>query len=137
MITTKIANELADKAKSQDNGVKFDINPIPGDVEVLQIIIEDKEELPIFVSSTENHILCISYLFKQEEIKPEGLNELNATMLSANISMPLSSFALINGQYVLYGSLSANSSLDDIIYEIELLSNNTSDAVEALSQYLI
>ena len=67
MITTKIANELADKAKSQDNGVKFDINPIPGDVEVLQIIIEDKEELPIFVSSTENHILCISYYLSKKK----------------------------------------------------------------------
>jgi uncharacterized protein YjfI (DUF2170 family) len=105
-------------------------------VEVLQIIVEDREELPIFVSASEEQILCIAYLFKEDEVKKDALHELNRAMLQADITMPLSAFALVEDQYVIYGALSVNSSLEDIVHELEVLSSNTLEAIEVMSNYL-
>jgi uncharacterized protein YjfI (DUF2170 family) len=131
-----LANQLADKGKGAENGFPFEVNPIPGEVEVLQIIVEDREELPIFVSASEEQILCIAYLFKEEEVKSGTIDEMNKAMLTANISIPLSSFAKIDDQYVIYGALSVNSNLEDIVHEIEVLSSNVLEAIEAMSDYL-
>jgi uncharacterized protein YjfI (DUF2170 family) len=131
-----LANELAEKGKDAERGFPFEVNPIPGEVEVLQIIVEDREELPIFVSASKEQILCIAYLFKNEEVKAGNVDEMNKAMLAANISIPLSSFALVDDQYVIYGALSVNSSLEDIVHEIEVLSSNTIEAIEAMSDYL-
>jgi uncharacterized protein YjfI (DUF2170 family) len=130
------ANELAQKGEESQNNFSFQINPIPGEVEVLQVLVNDREELPIFVSSSEEQILCIAYLFKESEVKDNLINQLNDAMLLSNTSIPLSSFAKINDQYVIYGAISVNSTIDDVSYEIETLSNNTIDAIEAMSSYL-
>ncbi|MEM7617224.1 MAG: DUF2170 family protein [Pseudomonadota bacterium] len=132
-----LASQLEEQGKNIENGFLFEVNPIPGEVEVLQIIVEDREELPIFVSTSEEQILCIAYLFKNEEIKKDKIDEMNKAMLATNISMPLSSFALVDEQYVIFGALSVNSSLEDVIHEIEILSSNTTEAIEAMSEYLV
>lgn len=131
-----LANELENVGNVEESGFTFQINPIPGEVEVLQILVEGREELPIFVSTSAEQIMCIAYLFKSDEVQSNKIDDMNKAMLSTNISMPLSSFALIDGQYVLYGSLSVNSSLDDIVHEIEVLSSNVIDAIETVSDYL-
>lgn len=131
-----LANRLAQEGKDAARGFSFEVNPIPGEVEVLQIIVEDREELPIFVSACEEQILCIAYLFKEAEVRAEYLDEMNKAMLSTNISIPLSSFARIGDQYVLYGALSVHANLEDIVQEIEVLSSNTIEAIEAMGDYL-
>jgi uncharacterized protein YjfI (DUF2170 family) len=133
---TTLANQLAEQGKDAERGFPFEVNPIPSEVEVLQIIVEDEEELPIFVSASEEQILCIAYLFKQQEVKAGHAEAMNLAMLAANISMPLSSFAVVDDQYVIYGALSVNSSLADIVHEIEVLSSNTIEAIEAMHDYL-
>ncbi|MEN8136064.1 MAG: DUF2170 family protein [Thermodesulfobacteriota bacterium] len=132
----KVALQLVDIGNDAARGFPFEVQPIPGEQEVLQIIIEDREELPIFISATEEQILCIAYLFKEDEIEDGMLAEVNNSMLLSNISMPLSSFAKLDSQYVIYGALSVNSSLEDIVHEIEVLSGNTTEAIEAISEFL-
>ena len=133
----KLADDLTEQGKNINDGFLFEVNPIPGEVEVLQIIIEDREELPIFISTSEEQVLCITYLFKEGEVKSDMANEINRAMLSTNISMPLSAFAKIDDQYVIYGALSVKSDLEDIVHEIETLSGNAIEAIEAMSDYLI
>ncbi|KFI12954.1 DUF2170 family protein [Vibrio coralliilyticus] len=133
---TTLANQLAEKGKDEQYGFLFEVNPIPGEIEVLQVVVEDKEELPIFLSVSEDQILCIAYLFRSEELKKGMVDEMNKAMLSANISIPLSSFALLEDQYVIYGALSVHSSLQDIVHELEVLSSNTIEAIDAMSDYL-
>lgn len=133
---SNLASELTERGKDIENGFLFEVNPIPGEIEVLQIIIEDTEELPIFISTSEDQVLCITYLFQEGEVKSELINEMNRAMLSTNISMPLSAFAKIGNQYVVYGALSVKSDLDDIVHEIEILSGNAIEAIEAMSEYL-
>ena len=135
MVDIKILATLLEK-KGMESEFPFEVNPIPGEVEVLQILIEDREELPIFISASEEQILCISYLFKEAEIKESLLDQMNNEMLLANTSVPLSSFAKIQNQYVVYGALSVNSKIDDILHEIKILSDNTIDAIETMNNYL-
>lgn len=129
---------LASSLESQglDSEFPFQVTPIPSEVEVLQILIEDREELPIFISASSEQILCISYLFKAEEVKDNLIDQMNNEMLLLNTSIPLSSFAKIDDQYVIYGAISVNSSIEDIIHEIKILSDNTIDSIETLNNYL-
>ena len=116
--------------------ISFNVNPILDNFEFLQIIFEDREELPIFLSVSEEQIMCISYLFKENEVKEEFLKEINKDMLLANITMPLSSFARIDEQYVIYGSLSTKSSIDEVANEVEMLSLNALESLKVMRTYL-
>ena len=105
-------------------------------VELLKVVVNDVQELPIYISVSEHDILCMTHLFKKQEVKPDMLAELNQEMLSANISLPLSSFAMIGDQYVVYGALSLNAQIDEIIEEIQAVSMNSMASLEAMSIYL-
>jgi len=131
----KLADELSNYEMS-DEGLPFEVQPIPGEVEVLQVLVEGREELPIFISYADREIICMSYLFKKDEVKDAGANEMNGAMLAINIAMPLSSFATVDDQYVVFGALSAESDLKAIVHEIEILSDNTMEAIDSLRDYL-
>ena len=132
-----IADHLNSLADNSDTGMSFDCQPISGDVDVLQISILGREELPIFISVTEDQILCISYLWGTEEVKPASLNTMHESMLEMNIPMPLSSFSKIGDKYVVFGALSINSSFDDIEHELAVLSNNAVEVIDDMSDYLL
>ncbi len=132
----KLQTDLALHGKIAQHGLGFNVEAISG-AEVLRIEVEDREELPIFLSVSEEQVLCIAYLFKMQEIKPAKIAEMNDAMLSANVSMPLSSFAKIGEQYVVYGALSTASSLLEIVHEIETLSSNSIEAINAMKDYLV
>lgn len=132
-----IANHLNALADNSETGMVFDCQPISGEVDVLQISIIDREELPIFVSVTDDQILCITYLWGTEEVKPESINEMHVSMLEMNIPMPLSSFSKIGDKYVIFGALSINSTLADIEHELAVLNNNAVEIIDDMSEYLV
>ena len=131
-ITEHLSNLESDDA----SGFTFDVQPISGEVEVIKVTVEGREELPIYISQADTQILCIAYLFAEDEVKEDSKAELHTAMLVMNIPMPLSSFAKIDDQYVVFGALSVNSSLEDVVREIEMLSENTLEAIEAVREYL-
>ena len=134
MDINQLSEQLVARGK-EDELFSFNVKPIHGDVEVLEITVEDREELPVFLSIADTQILCISYLFKKDEIISSETASMNEAMLSMNVQMPLSSFAMIDEQYVVFGALSVNSTIDDIVHEIEMLSDNTLEALEAMKAY--
>lgn len=133
----KIANHLNTLGDNSDTGMVFDCQPISGDVDVLQISIIGREELPIFLSITDDQILCITYLWGANEVKPGSLAEMHESMLEMNIPMPLSSFSKIGDKYVVFGALSISSSLNDIEHELAVLNNNAVEIIDDMSDYLI
>ncbi|WP_372882705.1 YjfI family protein [Psychromonas sp.] len=126
-------NQLDDKSET---GFNFDCTPINGDIDVLQVEVVGREEIPIFISISDNQILCIAYLWGENEVQPELRNNMMEAMLEMNIPMPLSSFAKVEDKYVLNGALSINSSLDDIELEIVTLSDNSLEVINEMSSYL-
>ncbi|MFB0981335.1 MAG: hypothetical protein ACI9YH_002715 [Colwellia sp.] len=133
----KIADHLNSLADNSDTGMVFDCQPISGEVDVLQITVIDREELPIFVSVTDDQILCITYLWGEEEVKPDCLSDMHVSMLEMNIPMPLSSFSKIGDKYVIFGALSINSSFHDIEHELGVLNNNAMEIIDDMGEYLI
>ena len=131
--------QLADalRGRSIEEGLTLTAELIPGEVDVLQVSIQDREEFPVYVSIDESQILCLTHLWKEGEVKEGTREELLDALLTMNVSMPLSAFSKVGNQYIIFGALATNSSADDITHEIEVLSENTLDAVEAISDYLV
>lgn len=123
-------------ADSYYQGHSFNCLPIPGEQEVLQVMVSGQDEIPIYVTVTETQILCIVYLFKEGEVRDEAFNELNERCLQFNVPMPLSAFAKIDDQYALFGSLSISSLFDNIMREIVTLSDNSVAALEVVEDLL-
>ena len=117
-------------------GSSVQLQPIPGDVPVIQVSIEGREELPIFVTSSDSQILCMCYLWSDAEVSADRRIELLETLLDLNPSVPLSSFGRIGDRYVLFGALARDGRVEDVAKEIAVLSDNALDALDALSEFL-
>ena len=50
-------------------GVAVQLQPISGDVPVLQVSIEGRDELPIFVTCSDTQIICICYLWTDDDVR--------------------------------------------------------------------
>lgn len=117
-------------------GLSVHLQPIPGDVPVVQITIDGRQELPIFLTGSQAQILCMCYLWTDDEVKADRRTELLACLLDLNPSVPLSSFGRVDGRYVLFGALSADARTEDIAKDVAVLSDNALDALDALSEFL-
>jgi uncharacterized protein YjfI (DUF2170 family) len=117
-------------------GYKFDCQFIPGEVEVLQVVIEGFEEIPVYISATDTQILCISYLWSEDEVVAETRSEMLEAMLDMNIPMPLSAFSRIQDRYVIFGALSIHSNIDDIVHEVTTLGENSVEVLSMMTDFL-
>jgi hypothetical protein len=136
----KSLHQLVERLSALDSdrcgGLSFDFQPMPGEVEVVQVTVQDREELPIYLTLADHQLLCICYLWQEQEVDPAQRTALYAAMLDMNIPMPLSSFARIDDRFAIFGALSRDSSVDDVALELAALSDNAVDALEAFAGYL-
>lgn len=120
----------------QMGGAVVQLQPIPGEVPVIQVCIEGRDELPIFVTCSDTQILCMCYLWSESEILVERRTEMLETMLDLNPSVPLSSFGRVGDRYVLFGALARDARVEAVAQDIVALSDNALDALDALSEFL-
>lgn len=118
-------------------GYTFDCQKISGEVEVLQVEVNGFDGFPVFITKTQFQIICIIYLWSEDEIKPDDRIEMLEMMLDTSISIPLSSYARVGDRYVLFGALSVNSDLDTIVEEVITLNENAIDVVSAMEDFLL
>ncbi|MGX5175365.1 DUF2170 family protein [Aliikangiella sp. IMCC44653] len=122
------------------DGFALDVLPMQengdGEITVLQIIVEGFDELPVYVTATEEQILCVTNLFTIDEVKPNLVDELNSTLLQLTVNVPLSSFGVIDNQYVLFGAMSVSTLQENIAHELVTQAENSLEALEALEQFL-
>jgi uncharacterized protein YjfI (DUF2170 family) len=109
---------------------------IDDDAPVIQAIVQDVDEFPIMISVGEEQVLMITDLWGIDEVQNGKENELNAALLRANLPVPLSAFSIVGERYVLFGSLSVNSDINEMIEEITTLANNIIDALDFCKEYL-
>lgn len=134
MNTQDLAIRISDLSSFE--GYQFDCQPIPGEVEVLQVTVGEYVELPVFLSVTDTQVLCITYLFTEAEVDTARRGEMMEEMLELNIPMPLSSFSKIGDRYVVFGALSTNSNIEDICHELITVTENAIEALGALEEFL-
>lgn len=114
----------------------FEISAIPGDVEVLQLLVEGHEDIPIYMSISQSQLLCIAHLFREQDVNPEKELDMLRTMIAMNIPMPLSSFGKMRDLYVVFGAMAADSLLDDVVLELRTLSDNAIEAHRVMAEFL-
>jgi len=117
-------------------GHTFNCLPIKGSQQVLQVLVSELDEMPIYVTVTDTQMLCITYLCHKQEVRDDKRAELNNAMLEMNVAMPLSSFAIVEDYYVVFGALATTSSTHDICKELVTLAANAYDALEAIEEFL-
>lgn len=137
MNNAKLEQLIADLSEARlSDGTRLSIEMFDGEDSVACIKVEDREEFPIYMTADEGQILCITYLFGEDQVIPQKSAEMADSMLLMNVVIPLSAFSKIGNQYIMFGALSPKSSIDELLHEIELLSDNVLEAIEAMSDYL-
>lgn len=129
-------NNLDTLTSALMGGVAVQLQPIAGDVPVLRVSIEGREELPIFVTCSDTQTLCLCYLWTEADLRPERRAELLEALLDLNPAVPLSAFGRVDGRYVLVGALARAARAEDVAHEVAVLSDNALDALDALADYL-
>ncbi len=119
------------------HGISLSSRVLGGETPVAEVLVEGREEIPLYITITDTQLLCICYLASENEVNPEKCSEMMQTMLEVNVPMPLSSFAKINDRYAIFGALSLKSSAEDIALELAYLSDNSLDAIDALDEFLV
>ena len=117
------------------NGYGFAVTNLDGE-DALEVVVEDRVEFPILVWFDGEQLLAVTYLWDESQVRPDSRTEMLAALLELNVPLQLSSFGKIRDRYVLFGALSANSTLDHITTELEVLSDNTLEAIEIIAPYL-
>ncbi len=117
-------------------GVSVQLQPIKGEVPVIQVSIDGRDELPIFVTSSGTQLICLCYLWTEDEIKPDMRAQLHEALLDLNPAVPLSSFGRVGDRYVLTSALNRNARAEDVAHEVAVLSDNALDALDALKDFL-
>jgi uncharacterized protein YjfI (DUF2170 family) len=120
-------------------GFTLDVLPLTGSddegISVLQITVEGFDELPIFLSATDEQLLCVTNLFESSEVKPDLVNELNSTLLRLSVNVPLSSFGMIDNVYILFGAMPITTPMADIAHEVVVQAENALECLEALEDF--
>ncbi|MGD8588539.1 MAG: DUF2170 family protein [Chromatiales bacterium] len=104
--------------------------------ELIKVEVEEREEFPIMLDIDDDQMTAIVNLWGQEEVKEGAEAEMMSVMLSMNVALPLSAFAKTGGIYQLFGAMSVNTVMENVVEEISALSDNALAVVDVLSGYL-
>lgn len=104
----------------------------------LHIIMHEFGDLPVFISVVGEQIIVESILWPTEAVK--NVSTFNEEILRTHKFFPLSTIGIEklaeNDFYIMFGALSSESSLSNVMFEIEMLSDNVIKATEAFENYL-
>jgi len=120
-------------------GEEASITLIEGAEPSVRILMHEFGDLPIFIAVVGEQIIVESLLWQQSDVSNVSL--FNDQVLRSRQLFPLSSIGietLPDGQvvYTMFGSLSAGSSLSNVVTEIEVLATNVIRATEAYENLL-
>jgi len=118
------------------DGLTMSAEVMTGEVDMVKVKVEDREEFPVFITVDNEQILCTTYLWHENEVKADKRSELLESLLTMNLPMPLSSFGKVGDQYLIFGAMVVNADIKEVHHEVCTLSDNTLNAVEAMQDYL-
>ncbi len=105
----------------------------------LHIVMNQYGDLPVFLTVSGQQIIAECVLWAVSDVS--DVPRFNEAVLRTHKYFPLSTISLDRtgsdeDYYHMFGALSSLSSMENIIYEIEVLANNVIQATEAYSEYL-
>lgn len=135
--TESLFAALQDRPAFSNGSCSIEI--IEGIDATIVIGMHDYGDLPVFISVGGEQVLVEAVLFSAEDI--EDTAKFNEYVLKTHKYLPLSTISLdtddTHGDYYhMFGALSASSSVNEIMLEIDTLAENVIQATEAFAGFL-
>ena len=135
--TESLFMALKDRPSFSDGTSSIEI--IDGIDSSIVITMHDYGDLPIFVTAGGDQILAEAILFDMADVTDTA--KFNEYVLRMHKYLPLSNISIeSDGEhgdfYHMFGALSASSSLNSIVHEIDTLADNVIQATEAFKAFL-
>lgn len=135
--TESLFDSLADRPAFSNGSCSIEM--IDGLDSSIVISMHEYGDLPVFITVGGDQILVEAILFAMEDVKQ--VDEFNAYVLKAHKYLPLSTICIEtdadnNDYYHMFGALSATSSINQVVLEIETLADNVIQATEAFKSFL-
>ena len=127
---------LTQAGHNPDHGFVFSLRRVEGPLAVLQVDVRDLDTVPLFVSVSGGQLLCIAQLFADADVIPERRTQMLEKMLEWSIPMPLSSYGKLGDVYVVFGALTVDAAVDEIVLELRNLSENAMEARKVMQEFL-
>ena len=130
-----LGNADAFKAKGSNASIEL----IDGIAPTIHITMHDYGDLPVFLTVSGEQIIVEAVLWSTSEIN--DIASFNETILRTHKFFPLSTISLDtmsdgSDYYHMFGALSSTSSIENVIFEIEVLANNVIQATSAYGGFL-
>ena len=135
--TERLYLSLKESELGVSGGVSIEL--IEGIDPAVHITMHDYGDLPVFLTVAGEQIIVESVLWEASEVSDVvGFNE---AVLRTHKYFPLSTISLDKigdglDYYHMFGALSSMSSLQNVVFEIEVLANNVIQATSAYSGFL-
>ena len=135
--TETLYEALAQSETAGAGGIEVEL--VEGTEPGILITMTEFGDLPLLMSVSGSQILVDTLLWPVDEVSdPAALNEM---IMRTHKLLPLSTFGIRQGPdgreyYEMFGSLSAGSILESILFEIETLADNAMQAAEAFQSDL-
>ena len=119
---------------SEAIGGSMEVSVVEGTDPGILVTMKEFGDLPLLMSVSGSQIIVETLLWPVDEVEDSaGFNEM---ILKTHKLFPLSTFGIVAGHdsrdyYEMFGSLSAGSILNSVIFEIETLADNALQAAEA------
>ncbi len=112
----------------------FKVELVDGADPGILLTMSEFGDLPLLMSVSGSQIIVDTLLWPVDEVSDPAA--FNAMILKTHKLFPLSTFGIQTGAdgkeyYEMFGSLSAGSTLDSVIFEIETLADNAMQAADA------
>ncbi len=134
--TNKLFDALGAIELFKNGGASIEL--VQGTDPSLHIVMHEFGDLPVFVSVVGEQIIVESILWPTESVK--DINQFNEEVLRTHKFFPLSTIGIErlaeNDFYIMFGALSSESSLSNVMFEIEILADNVIKATEAFEDYI-
>ena len=97
----------------------------------------DSPEAIIVIVITGSQILSITPLLLVKSVIPERVAELNEILLTISLPLSLSSIGIQDDRYILFGSMAINTTIENLIHEIEVQVANYDDVMDSIDEFII
>lgn len=91
----------------------------------------------IVIVMTGDQILSITPLFSVSSVIPELVAELNKVLLTISLPLSLSSLGIQDDIYVLFGSMAINTTIENLVHEIEVQATNYDDVMDSVDEFIV
>ncbi len=130
--TETLYQALGESGLAEDGDIKVEL--VEGTDPGILVTMTEFGDLPVLMSVSGGQILVDTLLWPVDEVNDPAA--FNTFILKTHKFLPLSTFGIRQGPdgkdyYEMFGSLSAGSILESVLFEIETLADNAMQAAEA------